>query len=160
MANNPNDEVTADGNSLPLSKESMRINKLEYEKYASSLQHIFLTGNLQQESLHPFFYDDRVELIYCHYQPGDDGSFHWHEAITEYQIVISGAFGVQLADTEEKEWFLPGDVSRIRSGMCVKRIIETETITIAIKVPSIPGDKVQCESCNRNCRSRQLNSGG
>jgi len=132
-----------------------RISGDTYLPYTDNLSHVFLTGNLQAPSPHPHFCDDRLELIYCKYRPGDNGVFHWHDAITEYQIVISGAFGVREAASGCVTWFGPGDVSLIPAGVCIERLIKTETTTVAVKVPSVPGDKIHCSDCVRSCQSRQ-----
>lgn len=132
-----------------------RISGDSYLPHTDNLSHIFLTGGLADPSPHPYFEDGRLELIYCKYCPGDNGKFHWHDAITEYQIVISGAYGVREAASGKTTWFGPGDVSAIPPGVCIERLIDADTITIAVKVPSVPGDKIHCAECARACHSRQ-----
>jgi hypothetical protein len=132
-----------------------RIGRGSYHPFAADMRHVFLTGDLKGPSPHPYFQDGRVEFIYCEYQPGDDGAFHWHRDITEYQIVISGRFGFREASDGCTTWFEPGDVSMTPPGVCVERRIEEPTVTIALKVPSLPGDKVYCVNCARACEFRQ-----
>ena len=132
-----------------------RIARDDYFLHSRELQHVFLTGDLRKSTPHPFFRDERVEFIYCDYQAGDDGEFHWHHDITEYQIVVSGAFGHLDAASGETVWCGAGDVSTTPAGICTKRIIRDDTVTIALKIPSIPGDKVFCADCARVCDYRQ-----
>jgi hypothetical protein len=143
---------------LLTSHPAARVGRIDGESYrplAADLRHVFLTGDLRQQSCHPFFRDSRVEFIYCQYRPGDNGAFHWHSDITEYQIVVSGRFGFREAQGGEISWFGPGDVSMTPAGVCVERLIEEPTVTVALKVPSIPGDKVFCRHCGRECSFRR-----
>lgn len=132
-----------------------RIAAGDYLPHAAALRHVFLTGDLSAASPHPFFRDGRVELVYCQYRPGDNGAFHWHRNITEYQIVLTGAFGVREAATGNVTWFRAGDVSTTPPGVCVERLIDEATTTVALKVPSLPGDKIHCAECRRACDFRQ-----
>ena len=129
-----------------------RIGRDEYEPFAG-LRHLFLVGDLQQPNPHPFVRDKRLELIVCYYQPGDDGLRHWHEQVTEYEIVVEGEIGHFEIATGETHWFGPGDVRVLSPGVCVERRVRTAARTVAIKVPS-NAEKIHCAQCQRECAFR------
>jgi len=129
-----------------------RIARAEYES-AADLKHLFLVGNLQRPTPHPFVRDSRLEVILCYYQPGDDGLFHWHREVTEYEVVVEGEVGHRDAATGEIHWFGPGDVRALAPGVCCQRVIRQQARTVAIKVPS-SSEKVHCAQCDRECPSR------
>jgi hypothetical protein len=129
-----------------------RIDRAEYEPFAD-LRHLFLVGNLQRPNPHPFVCDERLELIVCYYQPGDDGVRHWHQEVTEYEIVLEGEVGHFEVATGETHWFAPGDVRILPPGVCVERRIRTAARTVAIKVPS-SAEKIHCSECPRECAHR------
>ncbi len=133
-----------------------QVGRIGAEEYGAfeSLQHLFLVGNLQKSNAHPFFRDARVELIVCFYAAGDDGTFHWHRNITEYEIVLEGTVGYLEAATGITRWFSQGDCSMVPAGVCVKRVIPVRSRTLAIKVPS-SAQKIGCQDCTRDCPSRQ-----
>lgn len=133
-----------------------KISREQYSPHLSALQHLFLVGDLRKPTPHPFVRDDRLELILCEYGAGDDGLFHLHEAVTEYEYVLEGRIGYTDAATGRTEWFDTGDFSIITAGTCVKRLVPVPARTLAVKVPSVPGDKIHCAECNRSaCPSRQ-----
>jgi hypothetical protein len=129
-----------------------RIARAEYEPFAA-LKHVFLVGNLQRWSPHPFVRDPRLELILCFYDPGDDGLPHWHAEVTEYELVLEGEIGHRDTLTGETQWFGPGDLHVLAPGTCVQRIVRTPTRTVAVKVPS-NAEKIHCVECPRECASR------
>ena len=124
----------------------------DYLQHAE-LQHLFLVGNLQRPTPHPFVRDDRLEFIVCLYEAGDDGEPHWHPGITEYEIVIEGRIGCYQPATGETHWSNPGDFSVVPPEVCVKRIVPVRTRTIAAKVPSSSACVV-CSQCERECNAR------
>jgi hypothetical protein len=129
-----------------------RIGREEYEPFAD-LRHLFLVGDLQRPNPHPFVRDSRLELILCFYQPGDDGLPHWHEKVTEYEVVLEGEVGHLDVATGETHWFGPGDVRVLTPGVCMKRLLRRAARTVAVKVPS-NAEKVHCAQCPRECASR------
>jgi quercetin dioxygenase-like cupin family protein len=130
----------------------LRIARAEYEPFAD-LKHLFVVGDLQKPNPHPFVRDQRLELMLCYYQPGDDGLRHWHSEITEYEVVLEGEVGHFEVTTGETHWFGPGDVRVLPPGVCVERRVRTAARTVAIKVPS-SAEKVHCAECPRDCASR------
>jgi hypothetical protein len=134
------------------SEQTARIRAEEYVPYAD-LKHMFLVGNLQRPTPHPFVRDERIEFIVCLYESGDDGELHWHPGITEYEVVIEGRIGYYEAATGETHWCNPGDFSTVPAEVCVKRIVPVRSRTVAAKVPSGPACVV-CAQCQRDCSSR------
>lgn len=130
-----------------------RIDHGEYAGAAPLLKHIFLTGDLRQATPHPFVRDERIEVVLCYYEPGDDGIYHWHPQITEYEMVIEGEVGYFEVGKGNTHWFQAGDFCIIPAGVCVKRIVRRSTRTVAVKVPSV-NEKVCCSSCRRECTWR------
>jgi mannose-6-phosphate isomerase-like protein (cupin superfamily) len=132
------------------------LNKIAAAEYGSSfgsLQHIFLVGNLQRSCPHPFFRDQRLEVIACQYEAGDHGQFHWHPEVTEYEYVLEGSLAYREAATGEITVFRAGDLATVPAEVCVERIIEQPCRTLAIKVPS-HDVKVHCRDCARECMQR------
>ena len=136
----------------PVNGSVQRINRSEYEPFIER-QHLFLVGNLQRENPHPFVRDQRLELILCYYQPGDDGLPHWHREVTEYEIVLEGVSEALDVATGRTHWFGVGDLIVIPPGVCVQRLIRKPTRTLAIKIPS-HAEKVHCAGCSRECPAR------
>ncbi len=133
-------------------KGIIRIAAGEYAPF-QELQHLFLVGDLKRPNPHPFVRDKRIELILCFYQAGDGGEFHWHGEVTEYEVVLEGRIAYIEAANGATLWFGPGDCSVIPPGLCVKRVVQERSRTVAIKVPS-SAEKVHCRSCRRQCISR------
>jgi mannose-6-phosphate isomerase-like protein (cupin superfamily) len=75
------------------------------------------------------------EISVRHYKEGDEEDKHVHKVADEYTVVIQGI--VQM--NEQK--FLPNDIIHIEKGEVVKFKVLTDAITIALKVPSVIGDK-------------------
>lgn len=136
------------------SGERARISFEEYRDHLAPLQHLFLVGDLRKPTPHPFFRDARLELILCTYEAGDDGLFHWHDEVTEYEIILEGRVGYQHVSDGRTEWFEPGDMSVIPQRACVRRLVPMKSRTIAVKVPSRPADKIHCDKCKRECTFR------
>jgi len=130
------------------------ISRDEYTKFADRLKHVFLVGNLAHPSEHPFIREERLEMILCFYGAGDDGLPHWHRDVTEYEIVVEGTIGYLDISTGETQWFSVGDLSVVPAGRCVKRLVPQPARTVAVKVPSRPGDKVHCQHCQQECTAR------
>ena len=131
----------------------VRIGAEEYLPFHGQ-QHLHLVGDLKMPTLHPFFRDARLEIILCFYAAGDDGLFHWHRDVTEYEILLEGAVGYVEASTGVTHWLGPGDCSVVPAGVCVKRLVQGSTRTVAVKVPSA-AEKVHCSACASECVSRQ-----
>jgi mannose-6-phosphate isomerase-like protein (cupin superfamily) len=126
----------------------------EYGSAFEEHPHVFLLGDLRRPAPHPFFRDERVELVLCEYEAGADGELHWHGEVTEYEIVLSGRVGYFRVETGETTWLEAGDVSVVAAGECVKRLVPVPARTLAVKVPSRPQDKVLCTACARSCAYR------
>jgi len=135
---------------------SNRVGRIDYSEYAdllSAIKHVYLVGDLQEPTPHPFMRDDRVEFVLCCYKAGDDGEYHWHPHVTEYEIVVEGEIGYFEVATGQLHWFHGGDVCIIPAGVCVKRLVLQPARTVAVKVPS-RNDKVYCAACPRECSCR------
>jgi mannose-6-phosphate isomerase-like protein (cupin superfamily) len=132
-----------------------RVLAIRREEYApfENQKHLFLTGDLQQPNSHPFFRDARIECILCFYQPGDNGAFHWHNELTEYETVLEGEIGYFEVATGETNWFREGDFIVIPPGVCVKRVVRERARTLAMKVPS-SAERTTCSCCERECAWR------
>lgn len=130
-----------------------RINQEEYAPFSTELKHVFLVGDLQKPCPHPFIRDERVEIIFCDYLPGDHGRRHWHEIVTEYEFVVAGEVGIFEIRSGETHWFGAGDFIVVPAGECVQRLVRERTMTVAIKVPS-SAEKIHCDACARLCAYR------
>lgn len=131
-----------------------RISSDDYADHGSDLKHVFLVGDLKKPTPHPFVRDTRVELIACFYDTGDDGRFHWHPEVTEYELVLDGKVGYLDVASGDTLWYRPGDLSVIPAGLCVKRVVPRSSRTLAVKVPS-HDEKVHCDACDRECSFRE-----
>lgn len=129
------------------------IRREEYEKSLPVIKHVFLVGDLHNPSPHPYLPDSRVEMVICQYEPGDDGLFHWHASVTEYEVIVEGEIGYRDAATGEITWLRKGDLIAVPTGYCVQRVVKTSAKTIALKVPSL-AEKTHCDQCERECISR------
>lgn len=121
---------------------------------AAGVAHAHLVGDLRRPAPHPFFRDDRVELIATFYQAGDDGAFHWHRRVTEYEMLLEGSVGYMDAADGSVTWMEPGDLHRVAQGRCVRRLVPAPSRTLAVKAPSAGDDKVHCPACDRTCCQR------
>jgi mannose-6-phosphate isomerase-like protein (cupin superfamily) len=126
----------------------------EYRAAFAGDPHVFLVGDLRKPAAHPYWRDPRVELVLCRYEAGQDGEPHWHADVTEYELVLEGRIGYLHVASGETLWFEPGDLSAVPAGSCVKRSVPVASRTLAVKVPSRPGDKVLCHACARRCDHR------
>jgi quercetin dioxygenase-like cupin family protein len=138
-----------------LDQRVVQIKRAEYNHALSGLRHIFLVGNLQRPTPHPFLKDERLEVVLCHYHVGDDGRYHWHRGVTEYEIVIEGEIGYFEVSTDQVHWLRPGDFVMIPAGTCVKRLVRDSAYALAVKIPSAD-DKVHCSECHRHCNWRMV----
>jgi mannose-6-phosphate isomerase-like protein (cupin superfamily) len=129
------------------------IRKAEYGDSPTPTKHRFLVGDLRQPTTSPFIPDRRVELLLCNYEPGDDGRFHWHKHVIEYEWVAAGRVGYLDAADGTTKWFEAGDFVVVPAQTCVRRLVPVATTTFAVKVPSL-SDKVHCSGCRRECPSR------
>jgi hypothetical protein len=132
----------------------MTIAAADYHAALGSLRHLFLVGDLQRPTPHPFVRDPRLDFILCTYAAGDDGELHWHRDVTEYELVTAGRVGHLHVATGETHWYGAGDFSIVPPGACVRRLVPEPSQTVAVKVPSRPDDKVGCARCPRLCRWR------
>lgn len=130
-----------------------RIGADEYAGEVAALRHVFLVGDLRRPTPHPFVRDPRLELVVVGYGAGDDGRFHWHPEVTEYEIVVEGEIGYREAASGETHWFAPGDLAVIPAGTCVERLVRRPARGVTVKVPSA-GTKIHCEGCARECARR------
>lgn len=122
----------------------------------SGVRHAHLVGDLRRPAPHPFFRDEQVELIATCYQAGDDGIFHWHRHVTEYEMLLEGRIGYLDATSGAITWMAPGDLHRVVQGRCVRRLVPMSSRTLAVKAPSVGDDKVHCPDCDRPCPRRTL----
>lgn len=136
-----------------LAQSLAKIAAPEYVSSFESLEHVFLVGNLQRPCPHPFFRDQRLEVILCRYQAGARGQFHWHPDVTEFEYVLEGAVTYREAATGNTTVFHAGDLATVPAGVCVERTVEQLCRTLAIKVPS-NDVKVHCRDCDRECAQR------
>jgi hypothetical protein len=130
-----------------------KISKEEYSFMLEQANHVFLVGDLQQPCPHPFIRDQRFELIVCNYQKNDNGRYHWHEVVNEYEWVVEGEVGFFEVGIGHLHWFLSGDLLVIPAGICVQRRVRQPARTITIKVPS-NNEKIHCAQCIRPCSYR------
>jgi len=75
------------------------------------------------------------EISVRHYKVGDEEEKHIHKVADEYTVIIVGT--VEMNGIQYK----PNDIILIEKGDVVKFSVLTDAITIAVKVPSIIGDK-------------------
>lgn len=75
------------------------------------------------------------EISIRYYKEGDEEDRHVHKISNEYTAVIQGI--VEMNGIK----YYPKDIVLIEKGEIVKFKVLTDAITIAIKVPSIVGDK-------------------
>lgn len=128
------------------------IRREEYEPFENQ-KHLFLAGDLHRPNPHSFFRDERIESIFCFYEPGDDGLPHWHRDVTEYETVLEGQIGYFEIASGQTIWFRPGDFIHIPAGACVQRIVRERARTMTVKVPS-KDERVTCPACPRECKWR------
>lgn len=146
--------------SLPPSGDSLqRVDAADYAAHVAALKHVFLTGDLRRPTPYPFVRDERLEIILCVYDVGDDGAFHWHRTVTEYELVVEGEVGYLDVASGRTHWFGAGDFSVIPPGACVKRLARRPARTVAVKVPSAD-EKVHCRQCERECTYRSEDYAG
>jgi quercetin dioxygenase-like cupin family protein len=126
----------------------------DWRQYAGAFQHLFLVGDLQRPVPHPFLRRKDVEIILCHYEPGDHGAPHWHEAVDEIEIVLEGRMEYREMDSGRVLCFGPGDLLNVRHGTCVERVVRTVARTLTVKLPS-KSDKIHCRECPRPCAFRR-----
>jgi mannose-6-phosphate isomerase-like protein (cupin superfamily) len=124
-----------------------------YKPCAEELKHVYLVGSLHRPVPHPFFSDERAEVVLCFYQRGDDGEFHWHPDVTEYEYMLEGRMGYFSVADGREEWFEPGDMIYVPAGACVRRLVPTRVRTLTVKLPS-KDDKITCRRCDRVCAYR------
>jgi hypothetical protein len=133
-----------------LADEVVRIAGAEYAGALPAEKHVFLVGNLQRPTSYPFIRDERVELVLVCYEPGDDGRFHWHPDVTEYELVVEGEIGYFEVASGETHWFVAGDLIAIPARTCVRRLVRRPARGVTLKVPS-GATKIHCDRCAREC---------
>ena len=106
-----------------LAGDVVRIGGAEYAGALPADRHVFLVGNLQQPTTYPFIRDERVEVVLVSYRAGDDGRYHWHPDVTEYELVVEGEIGYFEVASGVTHWFGAGDFVAIPAGACVKRMV-------------------------------------
>jgi len=136
---------------MPANVQSIKV--AAYSAQAEDLKHIYMVGSLRRPVPHPFFRDERAEVILCFYKKGDGGLFHWHPEVTEYEFVIEGRMGYHSVSDGREHWFEAGDMICIPAGICVRRLVPTRVRTLTVKVPS-RDDKIHCRRCVRVCPCR------
>ena len=135
------------------------IRRDDYEAVREGMKHLFLVGDLRRDPPHPFVRDPRLEVILTRYGAGDDGEFHWHPEVTEYEMVLDGEIGTLDAASGETCWNTAGDLIVVPAGVCVRRLVRRSVRTLALKVPS-DARKVHCDRCDRTCARRVAPFGG
>ena len=131
----------------------VRIARAEYADALPGDKHVFLVGDLQRPTSYPFIRDPRVELVVVSYEPGDDGVYHWHESVTEYELVVEGEIGYFEVSSARTHWFGAGDLVAIPPGACVRRLVRARARGVTLKVPSA-ATKILCDGCARDCGYR------
>ena len=131
----------------------VRIGSDEYAGALPADKHVFLVGDLQRPTSYPFIRDQRVEVVVVSYEPGDDGRYHWHPDVTEYELVVEGEIGYFEVASGTTHWFVAGDFIAIPPGVCVRRVVRTRARGVTVKVPSVSA-KIHCEACSRECAWR------
>lgn len=131
----------------------LAIRRDEYAGAWKAQRHVFLVGDLRRDPPHPFVRDGRMELLLTSYGPGDDGEFHWHPEVTEYEYVIEGEIGTLEVVTGQTRWINAGGLLVVPQGICVRRMVRVPVRTLAVKVPS-DVRKVRCGQCTRSCTWR------
>ena len=129
------------------------IGRQEYQSHAGPLKHLYLVGDLQRDVPHPFFRESQGEMALCTLKPGDDGKFHWHPSVTEYEYVLEGRLGYFSVADGQEHWFEAGDLVSVPSGVCVRRLVREPVRTLTMKLPS-RDDKIHCAQCDRACPFR------
>lgn len=79
------------------------------------------------------------EISVRYYKVGDEEDNHVHKVADEFTVVIAGIVEMNGIQYKSKEIVL------IEKGEVVKFKVLTNAITIAIKVPSVIGDKYMVE---------------
>ena len=78
------------------------------------------------------------EVAFKTHQQGDSWPAHYQEKATEYNLLVRGRM------TIGKDIFNDGDLFVVPPGEVVKPIFLTDCDVVCVKVPSLPGDKVEC----------------
>jgi len=131
----------------------VRIGCAEYAAALPGEKHVFLVGDLRRPTSYPFIRDHRVELVLVCYGPRDDGRYHCHPDVTEYELVVEGQIGYFEVASGATHWFGAGDLVAIPAGACVKRLVRCPARGVTLKVPS-SSTKIHCETCARECAWR------
>lgn len=66
---------------------------------------------------------------------GQDDPPHYHEIVTEYNVLVTGSMTINGHLLKE------GDVFIIEKGEITKSIFHEDTTLLVVKVPSVPSDK-------------------
>ena len=75
------------------------------------------------------------EVCYQENSELEDSQPHYHKVITEIQLIVRGHLRVNGVD------FLPGDICYLEPGEHYHSEFVEPTDVVAIKFPSVPGDK-------------------
>lgn len=75
------------------------------------------------------------EISVRYYKKNDEEYKHIHKVADEYTVVIEG-----IVEMNGNKYY-PKDIILVEKGEAVKFISLTDSVTIALKVPSIIGDK-------------------
>jgi len=138
---------------LPVTERLVHIARDAYAAALGPDKHVFLVGDLRKPTSYPFIAERRLELAICAYEAGDDGLPHWHESVTEYEVVVAGRIGYLDVAADVVVGAEPGDFLSVPAGVCVRRLVPERSSTVAVKVPS-SAQKTHCEACPRECRHR------
>ena len=76
------------------------------------------------------------EVAVKKYRAGDFESLHYHEVATEITLVLSGKVKMM-----GKTW-CDGDIITISPGEATSFESITDSITVVVKTPSVPNDKI------------------
>lgn len=125
----------------------------DYGGLANELPHIYLVGNLQRAVPHPFFRDDRLEIVRATYPTQMIHQRHWHQTLTEYTFLLSGRVEILLIPQGHIYTAKAGDLVKISPTQCIQLTTLTPLETLTVKVPS-QHDKILCAACSRPCSYR------
>lgn len=106
----------------------MIVNKLEHMKYGGFIGD-FVPSMLRTRDF---------EVSIKHHRKGESWPDHYHEFMTEYNVLVSGHMKLNGIELVEGDIFVfaPGEISRL------DEFYEDCTIVV-VKTPSLPSDKVE-----------------
>lgn len=104
----------------------MKIDRIENMKGG------WFIGNFEPSVFkNPFF-----EVGYKVHEKGELWDHHYHEHLTEYNLLISGS--MKICGKE----LTAGDIFTIEPNEVADPVFHTRCMIITVKTPSVPGDKI------------------